>query len=86
MFGGRAYRQHSQPPWPIFPPGLAGEGQRTTAPGRRGRWRWFAVAGDGLHGLETTPNVAQGPSATVHGSRDFPKGWVTKESGLWPDS
>ena len=56
MFGGRAYRQHPQPPWPIFPPGLAGEGQRTTAPGRRGRWQWFAVAGDSL---ETTVNYRQ---------------------------
>ena len=47
-------------------------GGRAQATGAR--WRWFAVAGDGLHGLETTPNVAQGPSATVNGSHDSPKG------------
>lgn len=49
-------------------------GGRAQATGAR--WQGFAVAGDGLHGLETT----------VNDSRDFPKGWVTKESGLWPDS
>jgi hypothetical protein len=38
------------------------------------------------NGLETTVNGTQRASATVNGSGDFPKGWVTKESGLWPDS